>query len=309
MSGKTKRSLYYIADFLLMFAAFAGAILIIVFRSDGSYDAHLYVGVSALVCSVALRIPTLFHELGHLICGIFVGMKPISFSVGPITLSNRGVKFCFSYHIAGSTVLIPRGDGHMRGRALVSVLGGGICGMLLGGTLLALYFCLEYSYALAFFAIFSCFLLYESVRALLPAELVSGKTDGALAWGLIRKKPEEEVLLRVYEIQGILFRGSFSQVPEEKFIIPVVREDLPALHAILFMKMQKLLSEGKGDAARTLLGRLQELSEYQSDEERGEVERYARFFSGEFESIKKEPLHGVRELEKLMNKMTSEQSK
>lgn len=309
MSGRTKKIIYHIVDLLLFMSACAGAILIEIFEPKGvSLQAHYYAGLIAFLSVEFLRLNVFCHELGHLLFGLFAGMTPISFTVGAVTVSKRGIKFDISNIAAGATVMLPKRSGHMRGRALALTLGGGIFALLLGGIGLALYFCLDYSPVTVYFAVFSCFVLYEGLRAFLPAELPAGKTDGAVAWGLMKKSAEEEVMLRVYEIQGILYRGEFTKVPEEAFTIPVVREDLPAFRVLLFMKMQKILSEGEQNEARRTLERLQELSEYFSEDERKQAERYALYFDGKFEINKKEPMHGVRELEKSMKKTIAERA-
>ena len=180
---------------------------------------------------------------------------------------------------------------------IVFALGGGVFNLIIGGALLALYLCLPYHSGLLFCGLLSLFLLYEGIRALVPCELVAGKTDGGVLLGLMKKAPEEEVMLRVLEAQGILYRNSFAQIKKELlFETPVVREDFPAFAALLLLRLQYLLYHRED--AQAVLERLETLSEYFSEGERAELRYYKAVMRGKKpeNSTKKEPLFGVREL-------------
>ena len=294
MSGRTKRILYRILDTVLWLAAALGVflmLLLIASKEKEAPQAAEFIACGAFVLCILLKIPVLLHELGHLLFGLIAGMKPVSFRVSFLGGST-----------AGAIEMVPKNPKKVRGRFLCFALGGGIFNLLVGAVLLALFLSLPYHPALLFCGMFSSFSLYEGVRALIPAELPAGKTDGGVICGILRQSPEEMVMLRVLEVQGILCKGSFSAVPRRAlFETPVVREDLPAFHALLSLRMQYLLALCDEKGAAEQLSRLKNLEEYFSEGEKKELERYERYFSGDF-TARKEPLFGLSELEKTLEK-------
>ena len=303
MSGRTKRIIYQFVDLVLWLAAIVGVVLMLRFgRPDKKFGVGEIVVCVMLVLAVFLRIPVLIHELGHLIFGWLAGFKAAAVSLGLVRISREGIRFNGYSNVAGATEMFPTSGKYMRVRFLAHTLGGGVFNLLAGGTLLTLYLCLPYHEALLFCGMLSLFSLYEGFRAFFPAQLRAGKTDGAIALGLLRRSSEEEVTLCILKAQGILFRGKFSDVPRELlFDTPVVREDTPEFFALYFLRMQYLLYHGEESEARKILIRLEELGEYLSETERGELMRYRSYFYGRF-TAKKEPLSGINDLEEKLQK-------
>lgn len=287
MSGRTKRILYHVADGMLYLVFGIGMLLISVFipplEEFPRGDAELWQYPLAVALSV-VGLPVLFHECGHLLFGALAGMKLARFGFHPFTRGS----------VAGETAMYPKNGRHVRGKLIALTLGGAAVNVALGVALFLLWLLLPARPAGC--GALSGFVFYEGVRALLPAELSAGKTDGAVLLGLIKRRPEEEVTLRVLTAQGILYKGEYSDVDKELlFGAPVVREDLPAYHALLLMQTQFLLSEEKEQEAKEKLSRLLEVEEL-SDEERNEAERYMRYFGGDFKA-EMSPLYGVKALE------------
>ncbi len=267
MSGKTKRTIYYVVEFALFLAATAGVVLLCIFFAQSDLD---YVLLPFVFLAESLRLPVLVHELGHLLCGLAVGLRPVSFSIGFLTVGKGSVRFSLSEG-AGSTVMLPRGGGRVRSRIAFCTAGGALLNFVLGGALLASFFALPLHSALLFFAEFALFLLYEGVCALLPAELPAGKTDGAFLLGLLKKTPDAEVTLRVMTAQGALYKKTYSELPHELlFDVPVVREDSAAFLALLQLRYRALVSAEDPAAVSEIL-RLQSLFEYLPAASRGEV--------------------------------------
>lgn len=299
MSGKTKRILYRIAD-LTLFALAAVAMIAILLMQTGR-DFGVGEGAAGIVTflCIVLQIPAAIHELGHLIFGWFAGMKCASVTLSYLRFGGGRVRFVYPSY-AGSAAMYPKNGNDVSAKAIAFTVGGAVTGFLAGGVLLALFLALPYHPALLFCGLFAPFLFYESLRALIPAELPAGKTDGAVLMGLIKKSPEEDVMLRVLAAQGILYRGTFSDIPKELlFEAPVVREDLPAFLSLLMLRMQDLLSASEEEGAEEIFHRLYGLGEYLSEEEAREAERYGKYFTGAFER-KPSPLHGVNVLEEAL---------
>ena len=287
MSGRTKRILYHIADGMLCLVFGIGMLLISLFipplEEFPRGDAELWQYPLAVALSV-VGLPVLLHECGHLLFGALAGMKLARFGFHPFT---RGA-------IAGETAMYPKNGRHVKGKLIVLTLGGAAVNVALGAALFLLWLLLP-ARPVGCGAL-SGFVFYEGVRSLLPAELPAGKTDGAVLLGLIKNRPEEDVMLRVLTAQGILYRGKYSDLPEELlFGAPVVREDLPACHALLLLQAQYLLSAGEEVGAREKLTRLLSC-EGLTDAEEEEGERYVQYFEGHF-LPQPSPLGGVNELE------------
>lgn len=267
MSGKTKRILYCIVTGLLIMAAMAGAIVMLYVANGASFrtpDLPLQI-VWWCFLGVYILFPlnVLVHELGHLLFGFLAGMRAYSFSVNRIGLFRTGKRVRFSWNVAGATQMFPKNGERTRGRALVFTLGGILLNVIYAAVFLILFFTAERSPALLFFELFAPLSLAEGLSALYPVELPAGKTDGAVLFGLIRRSPEEDVMLRVLRAQGILNKGSFSELPRELlFDAPVVREDNTAALSLMQLSYQKLLYEGETELALRQMRRLKALDEY-----------------------------------------------
>ena len=271
MSGRTKRILYTVFDCILWLGAIVGVALILLYAvpsENGRLVLADRISCYALLCCVLLRVPVLLHELGHLLFGLLVGMKPISFTVSLFRIAGGRIKFIGYSQTAGATEAVPNNGKHVRGKFITFALGGGVLNLLVGGVMLALFLILPYHAGLLFCGLLALFFLAEGIRAFLPCELPAGKTDGARVIGALKRAPEEEVLLRVLTAQGILYRGNFSELPQELlFEAPVVREDSPQYHALLELQYRYLLSAGENARAVRALNRLESLSEYFSEEQ------------------------------------------
>lgn len=304
MSGRAKKIAYGVADGLLFACACAGYVLVNLSAIAQHAPKAEWLGAAALWCvSLCLRLPALVHECGHLLFGLLVGMRPISFSVRCVRFAKGERPRFVRSDFAGKTEMVPQGGGRMRGRTMFYTAGGAALDLLAGGALLAVFLALpQTNFGVLYAGSLMPFLFYEGVRALLPAQLPAGKTDGAVLCGLLKKTSEEEVMLRVFTAQGILYRGDFSDIARPLlFEAPVVREDLPAFSALLMLRLQYLLSEGKTAEAEEVYHRLSGLSEYFAPEEEEEVERYGGAFTGNFEK-KPTPVRGIARLEALLEK-------
>ncbi len=290
MSGRTKRILYYVADAVL-FAVFGiGMALIVVFVPPRAElprgNAEFWQYLLALAVMVA-GLPVLLHECGHLLFGALAGMKPARFGFHPF---SRG-------SVAGETAMYPKNGKHVKGKFFALTLGGAVVNVTVGAALFLLWLLLP-AHPVGSGAL-SGFVFYEGVRALIPCELPAGKTDGAVLLGLLKRRPEEDVALRVLTAQGILYKGKYSDLPKELlFGAPVVREDLPAHHALLLLQAQYLLAAGEEEGAKEKLLRLSE-AEGLTGEEEEEGRRYLQYFEGKFEAGSS-PFSGVNALERVL---------
>ncbi len=311
MSGRAKRNLILSVSVLLFLAATAGACLLTCFYAQGILDFALF--AVAVLCEI-LGLPVFFHEAGHLLFGLLAGLRPVSFSFEWVTVGRGFVRFGRNAG-AGETRMLPRSPKNIRGKIAFFSLGGAVCNLLFGALFLLLFFLLPFRSALLFFAELAPFFLFEGVRALLPAELSAGPTDGAVLLGLIKKTPDTEVALRVMAAQGMLFSSTYAEIPRELlFDTPVVREDLPAFLALSELRWQYLLYMGEEEEAHRAFCRFSELTVYLRDAElrtvAPDMALAARAAGWELPGgiggtlPKKEPMRGMREFrERLLRRI------
>lgn len=297
MSGRAKRILYAFITIFGYLAALAAAIFAWYFTTPRNWIVLVVFGVFYAL----LPLNVLIHELGHIAFGAVCGMKFVSVKIGRICFFRRDNKLKCRFSVLGNTAgecaLFPKSEKGVRGRFLAATLGGALFNFAYAIVFVLLYFFVPHHPALLFFEMFAPLSLLEGIAALIPVELTAGKTDGLVVWGLAKRRPEEEVALRVLEAQGTLFRHDFSAIPPSVlFDTPVVREDLPAWHALLLLRVQYLLWEGREDEARDILARADENEEI-ADEDREQFARYMRYFEGKFAG-EHSPMYGVTLLEK-----------
>lgn len=266
MSGRTKRNLYRIWQCVVILAAFAGALGMLYVENGASFQTPSASLQLVLWCFLAVLIVfplnVIVHEGGHLLFGWLSGMKFASVTVGRVGLFRTGKKIRFSRRsgYAGATQMFPKNGSCVRGRALLFSLGGVVLNVIYGVVFLVLFFRAERFPALFFFELFAPINLMEALTALYPVELPSGKTDGAFALGILQGKPEEDVALRVLQAQGILYRGVFSDIPQDLlFQAPVVREDAAAFCALMQLRWQYLFWKGDREGVLREYSRLKAL--------------------------------------------------
>ncbi len=299
MSGRAKRIVYIAGNCILCLLAFAATVWIALFNAFYQGPIFLIVPVIAWGLAWALRLTAVVHELGHLVFGAFAGMKCVSVTLSYFRIGGGKIRPVNPAY-AGAIEAFPRNGNHVRGKFFALAVGGAVVNLIVGGVLLALYFALPLHPATVFCGMLAPFMIYEGCAALIPAELPAGKTDGAILLGLMKKTPEEEVMLRVLAAQGILYRGSFSDIPRPLlFDVPVVREDLPAFAALILLRTQYLLFEGNREEAEETLVRLDEIEDL-PENIMGEAARCREYLVGNFQE-KKSPLRGIEELEKKLS--------
>ncbi len=305
MSGRAKQITYSVVNALGLCAAIASMILMWYFS-----HAEAYLLAIAAVVLLLLPLNVLVHECGHLVFGLLSGMKFVSVRVGHVLVNcfkRPRLQVSLYTQTAGESAFFPRSGGRMRGRHFATTVGGAALNLCYGAIFLPLYFLLPAYPALLFFELFAPLCIFEGFAALYPAELPAGKTDGRVAFDILRNSAEENVAIRVLEAQGILYRGAFEDIPEETlFGAPVVRADLPALHALLLLQMQFLLAKGRRADAEAVFIRLSSFSEELTEEAKEELARYGRFFrGGKLESCGG-PLRGIALLEAALTSAENE---
>ncbi len=296
MSGRTKIAIYRVLDWLLWIGASVGCVLMFLLMPEEIGAGEWVAGVFLILC-VALRIPVTVHEAGHAAVGAACGFKVKSFTLSLVRFSGEGVKF-FGYadEFAGMTELVPHSGKGLRVKFVFVSLAGAMFDLVLGLPILLLCTLLPYHAIGLFGGMLSLFLIADGIRTLFPVELPEGQTDGFAALSMAKKTAEAQVELAVWTAQGILFKGTFEEIPSDLlFGTPVVREDLPAFRELLRLRVLYALNEGDGEKAAANMDRLQTLSDYFTPEERMFTERYLPCIKGEVLAYEdeKEELNGI----------------
>ncbi len=267
MSGYSKRIVYEIVLAVCLSGALAGCALLDYYAFDDC-DVLSFSLATALFVAVCLIAPlnVCLHEAGHLLFGFCAGMRFYAVSLGHLRLSRGGAAWSFLPRHAGETQMIPKKSNGVRARTAAFALGGAILNFVYGGIFLALYFLVPVTPALLFFELFAPLNLFEGIVALFPVTLPSGRTDGEVLRGLLRKTPEAEIRLGVSKAQGLLYHGGYEALPSELlFNLPVIAEDDPAFIALLCLRWRYLYAHGDGSGAVAVLDRLQTLVDYMGE--------------------------------------------
>lgn len=270
MSGRTKRVLYAVFFAIGALSAVAGVVLIGYFGASAVEKIAVISAVFAVV-HVFFPLNVLVHECGHLLFGWLAGMRFVSVAVSHVRISRNGIKWIKSVY-AGETQMLPKSRRGIRGKTEAFALGGSLLNLLYGAVFLTLFFAVPVTPVLLFFELCAPLNLFEAFVELFPVKLSAGNTDGEVVRGLIKRTPDAEVFLAVNTAQGILFKGTYGDIPQDVlFSAPVIAEDEPAFLALLQLRWQYLFDMGKTEEALKQLYRLGELIDYLPRSARAEV--------------------------------------
>lgn len=275
-----RRSVYSVISVSLLILALAATAYIvycgIVFLAIGNAQIRISYGCAlgvAVLLFFLLPPDLLAHELGHVVFGACAGMRFPAVRIGRFVISRKGVRYTLNVQTAGETSVLPRRATRMRARLFVTAAGGALFQLFYAVAVVVLLCTVGGAPAVYFFLLYLPLTLYGAVMALLPAEPDGGKTDGAVLSGILRKDAETDVTLRVLTAQGILFCGTYADVPEPLlFDAPVVREDSRAFSALLFLQYRYAQAHGDAVRAQKALDRLASVAEHLSEDERAFVE-------------------------------------
>ncbi len=277
MSGISKSGAYRAFLIICGLIAVIGTVIVACTAIDPARADQGFLWAFGFAVAVLILLPlnTLVHELGHLAFGFLSGMHFSSVRFGWLRLVRIGdkVKLQWLRHrdVAGSCEMYPRDDRNLERRMIVYSLGGAIFNLAYGVALL-LTFLLPMHPVLYFFQLFAPLSLLEAASCLYPAETATGKTDGGMVRSLLRREPSAVVALHVLAAQGILSRGTYSDVSEQLlYDVPAVREDDGGFQALTQLRWQYNFWAGKEERALSELERLRSLYEYLPELNRGDV--------------------------------------
>jgi hypothetical protein len=173
--------------------------------ADGGLPALLGVYLVCLLLSPV--IVDIVHEGGHFIVGV---------------IARMGVKMPKIKIFSSSSIQMnPKGDKHMKGRMLLTTVAGNFFTFLL---LVLGVISLAVPTVSPVFCMVLPFSFYNFCLNIVPLEYSSGKTDGLVAWEIIKNEPTAQVMIAILKVQGLVNGGTKLEQIDESLIM-----DLPQL--------------------------------------------------------------------------------
>lgn len=280
-----RTSLYTVFSAIFFVVAYVGTVAVCILRllttqtpvSDGLVIA------AALLVSLVLPLPTLVHEVGHLVFGLAVGFRFYSVCVSRIRIEKRGrklsVRLLGKNEHAGSCEMLPKSGDGVKGRTIAFALGGAVFNLIYAAVFTLLYFLAPPSGVLFFFELFTLFHIAEAFSALLPVPSPTGLTDGAFVLGLIKNERLSVATLCVMTAQGTVAAQGYRSLGRERlFDLPVVAEDEPVFLALLQLRYRYFTVTGEREEAAKWVNRMAslEIPESASEEVGCELDVFCR---------------------------------
>ena len=220
--------------------------------------------LSSLICCA-------FHELGHIVFGLFCGFRFNSLRLGPLKIyKDEGCLRCSMKDnpdtVAGATEMLPKNADGLYRKYLLVTAGGPIYSFLfLAGALTTLYF-----YAGVHFAVYAivCTSLPCAFHLFfynaLPFSSDSLDTDGALLRGLIKKEPSYLTAVNILAIEGYLYQGfTPSEIDRELYFgLPQLPEDDFNFILLTSYRLMYYLDGNDAEKAAKACDRLEGVLEY-----------------------------------------------
>lgn len=189
----------------------------------------------------------IFHELGHAFFGLFSGLR------GKLTKNS-----VFSIFKPLSVGLMPRTDKNLKGRLIVTSLGGlavNLLFVILGVLSLAVP---QIPVWISGIAVGNVSVFVDNA---LPAEYKTGKTDGLMVAELIKNEPCSKVTLAVLAVHAHLLAGKSIETVDKSllFDVPQIREDDPSFISLTALRAGYFKATGDNEKAEQYRARFEEL--------------------------------------------------
>ena len=212
-----------------------------------------------------------FHELGHLLFGLFCGFRFNAMQIGLISIYRQDGKIRVAIQrlpesLAGSTQMLPKNAVNLYSKFLITISGGlifsFIC-LVASAVTLCLY------EIVPFFAyIFVCtaipFAFHIFFYNILPFNDDNLDTDGGMLRGLIKKEPSYLTAVNILTIEGYLYQGKTPAEMDSSlyFGLPQLPEDDINFILLTSYRLSYYIDLGDMAAAAKTADRLCELLPY-----------------------------------------------
>jgi len=164
---------------------------------------HIQFELGILATCLALFLTTVFHELGHALTGLALGMKLQGFHAGPLEARNNGSRWQFKFTpaaFAGSVTLVPRAARPSRWSDIGAIAAGPLASLLVGAVAFQLAITARgrsYENALGFLAILATLNFIAFFVNLLPLRPDGLYSDGANIYQRLKGGPWADFRLAI----------------------------------------------------------------------------------------------------------------
>jgi len=156
---------------------------------------HIQFELGILTTCLALFLTTIFHELGHALTGLALGMKLQGFHAGPLQARNNGSRWQFKFTpaaFAGSVTLVPRAARPSRWSDIGAIAAGPLTSLLVAAIAFQLAIAAKgrsYEHAFGFLAILATLGFLAFFVNLLPLRPEGLYSDGANIYQRLKGGP------------------------------------------------------------------------------------------------------------------------
>ena len=196
---------------------------------------YFFIATYAIITLLFFPLASIFHEIGHMLFGLFSKIKVISMRIRVLSSSSCKV--------------VPKTDKGLKGRIIATTLGGIVVNLLFIalGIIALCVSAVPTELSLVLPASFYIFALNA-----LPLHLESGKTDGLVVYELIKQEDAAKVLLAVLTVQAQVLNGKPIAEVEESLLfgVPQIREDDPAFIALTELRYEYCNTKGEEEKAQ-----------------------------------------------------------
>jgi len=164
---------------------------------------HIQFELGILATCLALFLTTVFHELGHALTGLALGMKLQGFHACPLEARNNGSRWQFKFTpaaFAGSVTLVPRAARPSRWSDIGAIAAGPLTSLLVGAVAFQLAITARgrsYENALGFLAILATLNFIAFFVNLLPLRPDGLYSDGANIYQRLKGGPWADFRLAI----------------------------------------------------------------------------------------------------------------
>jgi hypothetical protein len=212
---------------------------------DGGLPA--LIGVYIVTLLISMVVVDVVHEGGHFIVG---------------SIAKMGVKMPKIKIFKSSSVEVdPKGEKHIKGRMLATTLSGCIFTLLL---IILGVISLAVPSVTCVFCVVLPFSFYNFCVNILPFEYSSGKTDGLVAWEIIKNEPTAQVMLAILRVQGLVNSGTKLENIDESLLmdLPQLPEDDINFIILTQLRYEYYSACGKDSEAYKYFMRYKDLVQY-----------------------------------------------
>ena len=217
---------------------------------------------------VALIFATPIHEFGHIVFAKLSKMQVVYAKVFCLSFKKAGVRYALKLtnpFLADETSVMPTTVGNIQKRFLAYALGGLIFSAVLIVTLTLIGILADSVVALGMLPYAGYIFLLNA----LPFEYQTGKTDCAVALGILRGEDSEKAMLLAFDIQSRLSKeNTYAEIEKQLFDFPVLREDDPIFVMSWDLKYRRALALDDLYDAVDCINRMSQAEEYMQPSER-----------------------------------------